>query len=126
MIQLTWENSENKLLIWQFDQRWSRADFLNACQKSQHMIETAGHPVNMLMDLSESQFYPSNLIYMGLVWMRSHAGKTDKVVVISPSRLWDRIYRHIFGIYSMDFLPVEFVSSCDEAMTILQAPSHTK
>lgn len=122
MINLNWADSEKKLLIWHFGQQWSRIDFLNACQKSQYMMNSTDHLVNILVDLSASRSYPSNLTYMWLIWMRSHAKKTDKVALISSSQVWSRVSQHIFSVYSIDSLSIDFVDSYSEAVKMLQSP----
>ena len=121
MISLNWADAENKLLIWQFSQRWSRCDFLIACQKSQHMMKSVDHPVNVLIDLSKSRFYPSNLMYLAYAGMQMKSKNTGSVMVVSESQLWSRLYHHLTKIYSIDSLSLGFVTSLDEAMKGLQS-----
>lgn len=124
MINLTWAESDNKLLIWKFGQRWSRIDFLNACQKSRQMVESADHRVNILIDLSESRFYPTNLIYLTRTGMRMRSENTGQVMIVSESLLWLRLYQHFMQVYPMNSLPVEFMSSYHEAIQALQTSAH--
>ena len=123
MITLTWADSDKQLLKWDFGQRWSRGDFLDACQEAHHMVETANHPVNLLIDLSASRFYPLNLMSLVHAGIQMKTEKSiEKVVVVSSSKLWSRLYLHLIRVYPMDTLPVDFVSSYQDPMQKLQTP----
>ena len=120
MITLTWADSEQTLLEWKFGQRWSRIDFLIACQKAQQMMTPINHPVDMLIDLSIVRFYPTNLIYLIHTGLRMRNQNTGKVTVITESTLWSRLYQHFIQIYPMCALPIEFVSADQKTVEILR------
>lgn len=120
MITLNWVGSKQMVLIWEFGQRWSRTDFLMACQKSLTMTKSVDHSVNIIIDLSQSRFYPSNLMYLAYSGIQMRCKNIGTVVVVSESQLWSRLYHHLTQIYSMDSLSVQFVTSLDAAGYILQ------
>jgi len=120
VITLNWANSEYTLLIWQFSQRWSGTDFLMACQQSQYMLKQVDHSVNILIDLSKSRFYPTNLIYLAYSGMQMRSENTGTVVIVSESQLWSRLYHHLNQIYSWESRTISFASSLEDARRILQ------
>lgn len=112
-----WESPSKTLLIMKFGMRWSRTDFWNASRIARNMIMSVEHPVNILADLSLSFSTPQNIIHLVLSGMRSKADNVGKVVVISPTNLWLRLYQYLSRAYAADVLPVCFVETYEEAMT---------
>jgi hypothetical protein len=121
VITLTWADSEKNLLIWEFGQRWSATDFMTACQTSKQMKSSVTHSVDVVMDLSKSQFYPMNLMSLMRTAMRTRCHNTGKVMLVSESNLWSRLYQHVKKIYPKDVVQVEFVSSLTMAMKNLRS-----
>lgn len=122
MIQVVWANSEKTVLLMTFGYRWSRADFWNACQTAYRKVSSVDHTVDVIVDLSRSYSSVQNIVYLALSGMRMSADNTGKVVIISSSNLWLRLYHYIKRVYPADVLPVEFVAGYGEAMRVLEKP----
>jgi len=86
-------------------------DFLMACQKAQHMVASVEHTIDIWVDLSSVRSYPTSLMYLIHTGIRMRTQNTGKVIVVTESKMWSRLYQHFIQIYPMDALPIEFVGT---------------
>lgn len=119
MIQVTWGNTEKTRLIMKFGVRWSRSEFWTASKSARNMMLSVEHSVDLLADMTLSFSTPRNVIHLVLSGMRTKTDNLGKVVVVSPTNLWLRLYQYIERAYPMDAIPVKFVETDAEAMEIL-------
>ncbi|QPC83243.1 hypothetical protein G4Y79_02380 [Phototrophicus methaneseepsis] len=71
-VSVDWANPEKTIVMQRIDGQWSMAEFYDVVQKSAQLLATVDHPVDIIVDLSTTNFVPQGVI--------SGANKTESTV----------------------------------------------
>ena len=69
---VAWANEEKTLVIQRIDGDWTMADYFEVVHKSAELLKTVDHQVDIIVDLSTTNYVPQNVI--------SGATRTESVV----------------------------------------------
>src|SRR5882672_2328746 len=61
-IQVEWDNEEKNLIRWNFVGKWTAQELRATIQKSNEMFAAQDHTVNHIIDLSQAESLPANVI----------------------------------------------------------------
>lgn len=119
MITVKWANEKKTIILWKFGESWTREEFHAATSLSRRLALSVEHTIHILVDISLANNTPSGVITLARTGMRSRTGNLGRVVVITKTHLWHRLYHYMEQVYPSDSIPLVFVKSFEEATEIL-------
>jgi len=57
-IEVVWEDEAQTIICQRFNGKWNKQDFMESSRKNFEMIESVGHPVDVIMDLTANETNP--------------------------------------------------------------------
>lgn len=81
-IEVKWDNNEKTLIRWNFMGRWTAQQLRETIQKSNDWINAQDHTVNHIIDLSQTEGVPPNIINEARNAMRLMPENLGHVVMI--------------------------------------------
>lgn len=63
-INVQWYDDAKTILFVQYEAEWTIEDFYDSITRSYDLMETVEHPVDIVQDLTQMQFFPVRLIAM--------------------------------------------------------------
>jgi len=82
-INVEWENDQKTLIRWDLLGHWTALELRQTIQKSNEMISEQDHTVNHIIDLSQSDAVPGNIIGESRYAMRVMPKNLGRVVIIT-------------------------------------------
>src|SRR5215470_12398629 len=81
-IQVEWDGDEKRLIRWNFVGRWTAQELRETIEKSNELIGAQDHTVNHIIDLSQAQSLPANVINEIRLAMRQIPDNLGSIIVI--------------------------------------------
>lgn len=120
-IELDWGDAEQKLAVMHIRGNWTGDELVQAIARLMLMGREASQDIELMVDIRNSLNPPHNLLTLiGSILIRPLPENIKKVVVISHTAFWHRIYSVINKNYRGKItIPILFVDSVDEAYASL-------
>ena len=121
-IETDWGNLEENLVIFKIHGKWTGANFVHAMDNVQALAQSTPHQISLLADMRYATVAtPQNFTTLLKSYMQRKADCLHRVVVVTHSMYWERIINIIETSSDVRFpVPLDFVKSVDEALTILE------
>ena len=118
-IQISWDNPQKTASLWQFEGRWTWADFYDAQQQHRALIQGRDDQIDVIADLSNSPSLPANA-FSRYKNARVNTGTHLGIIVLVGANLFVRSMVSVFArlnpVLGQEFF---FADSIEEARQIL-------
>ena len=121
-IKLDWGDYDNNFAVMTVVGKWSGDEFYNSMSRLVEMSHETENKIEFMVDIRNSVTPPNNLMTLiRTILNRPLPRNIKKVVVISSSSFWNRIYGMVETMYADKIgIPVIFVKTVDEAYQTLE------
>lgn len=92
-IEVRWDNPEQNIIRWTFPKHWTWEEFYTALQTSRAMVRMQNHIVDVIVDMSNSDIFPRNLITQSQVTLQTSSLNVGVIVVVG----WNSVLRSTFN-----------------------------
>ncbi len=116
-ITVNWGNPEKTYTIFKFMGKWTWDEYYASIKAGSDLIENVPYTVNILLDLSECNLFPSNLLSHAGASMKQPPRAFDLAVIVSTSGFVNAIMGLIERLYGKK-TRFKVVKTMDEARTI--------
>lgn len=123
MIIVDWGNFEETFLVFRIRNKWTCAEFQVAVQEAFDLIAGKSEPIGMIVDLQAADRPPHNLMNHAFRYVNACPLNLGPVAVLSRSDLWRRIWETGAMIYGTNDVNIHFVTSLDQAYTLMENKS---
>lgn len=98
-VHASWYTDDQTIIHIQFMGKWQWADFHTAFNQSRSLVSQVDHPVDILMDFTQSEHIPNGAI--GEVRRAAHDVHPNRrfVMVVGVSKMLDMLFRIVKQIY---------------------------
>ncbi len=121
-------DDSKRLVIWMFEGSWTWEEYYEKRGEVNHLIEVAGHRVDMIIDMTQSQLLPKNLMTHGGSAVRNAPDNIGKTIFVGSNtilRAFFRMFTQLYGaLQSGKQMEYYMVASLDEAYVLLGEANH--
>jgi hypothetical protein len=125
-LDVTWGNPEKTYTIFKFTGRWTWDEYHAAIQKGVSLIEDIPYTVNILLDLSECNLFPSNMLSHFGTSMQRPPRDFDLAVIVTTSGFVQTFATIIDKVYGKKGTRFKVVKTLPEAHAMLAAASNPR
>jgi hypothetical protein len=118
-ITVQWDNDEQRVMRYTFEGRWTWDEYHHAIDEAFGLVKDLPYIVNMMLDFSSSNLFPSNALTHFSSSMKTPPRDFDAVVVVSGSRFVDTLVSILSRVSSKIGEKLIVVKSLDEGRTYL-------
>lgn len=114
---------ENRLVIWEFSGNWTWNEYYEQRNAVNATIEASPHIVNMIIDLTNSNILPTNVLSNARSATRTiptNLGKTIFVGTNALLRSFFNMFKQVSGAVSRKAGNYHMVATLDEAYALLK------
>jgi hypothetical protein len=120
-IHVTWGNPEKTYTVFEFTGRWTWDDYHGAVKAGYEMVKDVPQTVNILLDIRNSNLFPSNMLSHFRTSMDRPPKQFDLAVVVSNSGFVQAIARIIDTLYGKKGVSFKIVKTIEEAEALFKA-----
>lgn len=117
-VQISWGNEHKTFTVFEFIGTWTWEEYYAARDKGVSMVNSVDHTVNIIVDISQSSFFPQNM----LTHFRSSVNQAprpfDLCVIVSQSRFVEALVNVLSRLKLMT--KFRLVKTRDEALEIFR------
>lgn len=114
-IEIVWDNDEETVIRYVFDEYWTWDDFFAAKDKAYNMIDVGGKKVGVILDTPTNMWLPHKLIVHGRRALRGKHELTTMVVFVTSSPFVRTMMNAIITVSRGLNVYLSITSSVDEA-----------
>jgi len=118
------QENEGRIVVWVFEGSWTWEEYYEKRTAVNEAIEATPHPVDMIIDMSNSQLLPKNLMTHAGSAARNAPDNLRKTVFVGSNmilRTFFKMFSQLYGVLKsgkeLDFM---MVASLDEAYAALR------
>jgi hypothetical protein len=90
-IRVEWDSDEKRVVHYTFDTKWSWDEYHAAIAQAYDMVKDLPYIVNMILDFSSGNMFPSNALSHFGNSMKTPPREFDVAVVVTKSRFVDNL-----------------------------------
>ena len=114
-VKITWDNSSQSTLYVSLERDWTWQDFMSAFHESHEMMNTAKHPVSLIIDVSETQHIPPGFFsFMRRIRLHAHP-LTGAIILVGANKVITYITNSFVGIFGKSGRPFYMAETVQEA-----------
>lgn len=120
-IHVTWDNSEETILLWTFIGRWTWGEYDDALNQAAEMLDNVNHGVDFIYDAREMSILPPDLITQ---FKRRYLNKhrnTRQFLVVGVDSYLQLLWNTFTTLPYARHLRVLYFDTLDEARDFLRA-----
>lgn len=114
----------NRLVVWVFEGSWTWEEYYAERDAVNTAIEAAGHPVDMIIDMTRSHLLPKNLMTHAGSAARNAPPNIHRTIFVGSNailRAFFKMFSQLYGLLqSGKELNFQMVATLDEAYAILR------
>ena len=115
-----WDNDEKTVLRFAAGERWDWNEFHKRMRLSQFMLDRVDHPVEAIIDLSQSVKMPAGAVgHLRSLGKQDHPNRTPRIVIIGVDPTLRQQLGSADGVYRTPTQLIRFVSSDTDARRII-------
>jgi hypothetical protein len=123
-VSVKWDNDDKTIICWVFEGNWTWEEYYDQRNAANAEIASAGHRVDMIVDMRTSKILPSGAMTHGKNAIAStppNLGITVFVGLNTVLRVFYNMFSSLYGrLLSDKQLDTVIVATLDEAYTIIQ------
>ncbi len=118
-LNVSWGNEEHTYTIFEFVGKWTWEEYHNAVKEGYELTKDIPHMVNILLDISKSNLFPSNMLSHFGSSMQHPPREFDLAVVVSQSGFVNAIAGIIDSLYGKKGAKFKVVKTLEEGRALL-------
>jgi hypothetical protein len=118
-LEVTWGNPEKTYTIFKFSGRWTWDEYHAAVKQGTMMIEDISYNVNILIDMTECNLFPNNMLSHFGASMQRPPREFDLAVIVTTSGFVQTFATIIDKVYGKKGTRFKVVKTLAEAHTLL-------
>ncbi len=120
-VTVQWDNPEQTILRYDFDEHWTLTDFNDARKVGYHMIDTAEHQrmVGVLIVLPKRGIVPNNIITNAMGQMKLRHQRTLMLVLVTENQYIKTLHTVLGSVYKPARETFARTSTLEEARTLI-------
>ena len=122
-IETFWDTPEQTVIRHELKHSWTIPEFHNAMQTTNNMVETVGHDVRLIVDVRNSDGYPSGFLSALRATQNRRHPRIAMIIVVGGNLLittFNKLYRQLYSSTTVSFA---MVNTLDEAYDLIQQVS---
>jgi hypothetical protein len=119
-IQVTWGNPEKTILLETVEGEWTLADVYAMLKQANTMIASVPHTVDVIADLTNSQFTPNNLFSALNDAQRNQPYNTGLIIAVKANRYLKAIADVAMKLWPETAQHYRFVDTVEQAYQLIE------
>ena len=124
MISIEWDNLEQTVMLHVYVGKWSLDDYEAAAKRAYGMIDAVDHPVDLIIDLSQSDEPPLRITPVAIRVSEAQHPLQKRIVIIGASSLMMMMYEGGKRLVPHLLKHVYLTKTRDEARALLHTLHH--
>ena len=127
-VQVDWDNEEQKIVRYTFEQGWSWPDLHQALDDAGKLINTVSHRVDVIMDISSANLVPKGaLSQINRAYNNPKPPNIGITIIVAPNSFMSAMVNMAKKIWGgKSDWQLEFVNTIGEAYQIIKESSEEK
>ena len=127
-----WHNTEKTVLLQRFNDLWTLEDYMTISEKTDALLRTVNHPVDIIVDLVDSTTLTADLLGAfapegaGITPVQAHPDTLRRVVMIGAGALMRALLAQNTDLVPWRGINVEHADTFNAALTMIEQPPHVE
>ncbi|MEO1287173.1 MAG: hypothetical protein AAFV93_05345 [Chloroflexota bacterium] len=123
MIEMSWLNREQYVLLWKFSGHWTEAEFTHTFHRFQILTQSMDEPTTVVLDLNES-IAPSNLMTIAKQAFSQVNDTVERIIVVGHIPTWKSLHSILQYMMQNLAIPFLFVDTLEDVKGYINDNSH--